>query len=157
MQNKWLWGCGIGCGVLVLLVGLVAIGLAGLGLKYKDKALPGLLDMFDSNFEQLKKEGKVKPELQEPIAETIALLRRPETPLFAGMTVGGTLAETVEATSNDTADPKQALAMITDLRDLLKAKPAPTMEELNDVLNKHKDFMKSLDKSDSKIKIRVTK
>jgi len=157
MQNKWLWGCGIGCGVLVLLVGLVAIGLAGLGLKYKDKALPALLEQFDSHFEQLKKEGKVKPELQEPVAETMALLRRPETPLFAGMTVVGTLAETVEATSSDTADPKQALPMITDLRDLLKAKPAPTMDELSDVLDKHKDFMKSLDKSNSKFKIRVTK
>ena len=157
MQNKWLWGCGIGCGVLVLLVGLVAIGLAGLGLKYKDKALPALLDQCDSSFEQLKKEGKVKPELEAPVAETMALLRRPETPLLAGMAMIGMLAELLEATSKGSVDSAEALAMVVDIRDLLKAKAAPTMDELSDLEDKHKMLIKSLDKADSKVKIRLTK
>jgi len=159
MQNKWLWGCGIGCGVIIVLVGLVGIGLAGYGLKYKDKAISALNDKLSSRFEQLKKEGKVRVELQEPIAETLTLLRRPETPFFAGMTVIGALAEVVEATTtaNESVDPEKVLAMVTDFRDLLKAKPAPTMDELRAVYDKHKDLMDSLDKLDSKVKVRITK
>ena len=157
MQNKWLWGCGIGCGALILIVGLVGIGLVGYGMKYKDKALSSILDEFSSHFEQVKKEGKVKPELQGPVDETIALLRRPETPFFAGMTVIGTLTEALEAATKDSVDSGKVLAMVTDLRDLLKTKPAPTMDELSGVLGKHKELMNSLDKLDSKVKIRVTK
>jgi len=157
MQNKWLWGCGIGCGALILIVGLVGIGIAGYGLKYKGKAVSAVLEKFSSHFEQLKKEGKVKPELQEPISETIALLQRPETPFFAGMAVIGMITEVLEATTKGSVDSGKALAMVVDIRDLLKAKPAPTMEDLSDLDDKHKDLIKSLDKSDSKVKIRLTK
>lgn len=146
MQNKWLWGCGIGCGVLILLLGLVGIGLATYGLKYKDKAMSAINDEFSSHFEQLKKEGKVRPELQEPIAETLTLLRRPETPFFVGMTTLGLLTQAADvyATGNGSVDPEKVIAMVTDFRDLLRAKPAPTQDEFTVLYLKHKDAMDSL-------------
>ncbi len=159
MQNKWLWGCGIGCGVIIVLVGLVGVGLAGYGLKYKDKAISALNDEVSSRFEQLKKEGKVRPELQEPISETLTLLRRPETPFVVGMAILGLLTQVVEATAtaNEPVDPEKVLAVVTDFRDLLKANPSPTTDELTAVYDKHKDLMDSLHKSHSKVEVRITK
>ena len=151
MQNKWLWGCGIGCGVIIVLMGLIGIGLATYGVKYAGKMTSALNDELSSHFEQLKKEGKVRPELQEPIAETLTLLRRPETPFFVGMTILGLLTQIIEpaATENKPIDPEKALAAVTDFRDLLRAKPAPTQDEFTVLYLKHKDLMDSLHKPDS--------
>ena len=143
MQNKWLWGCGIGCGALIVLVGLVGIGFAGYGLKYKDQAKTAITNGLRSYFDKLKQEGKVKVELQEPISELITLVQRPETPVMAMMTITGIVTEIM---TNESVDPQLTLPAINDFTDLLKAKPTPTVDEVSEVYKKHEAMLDALDK-----------
>ena len=139
MQNKWLWGCGIGCGAVIVLVGLAGVGIAQLGLG--DKAKSAVTDELRKYYDELHKQGKIKPELQEPISELITLLQRPETPFFAGMTTAGIATEfmTSESVSTD-----KALAVIADFRDLLKQKPEPSLDDIDALCTKHAAIMRQL-------------
>ncbi len=146
MQNKWLWGCGIGCGVLIVLVGLAGLGAATYGIKAKDKAMAALTERLRTEFDRLKGEGKIPAELQEPVSELITLVQRPGTPMVTTMVVTGVLANVLSGKPFKT---ELALPAIVDLRDLLKEKPAPTMDELNALYDKHKAEIDALE-ADSK-------
>ena len=140
MQNKWLWGCGIGCGTLILLVGLMAVGISQLGLG--EKAKTAMTNELEKFYNELKEKGTLKPELQEPIAEIITLLRRPETPFLAGATITGLVTECM---TNEAIGVEKALPMVSDLRDLLKQKPEPSLDDVDKLCDKHGDVMRAVE------------
>ncbi len=147
MQNKWLWTCGVGCGALIVIVGLASVGIATQGVKLRSKAVSTLKEGLRTQYEQRKKEGKVKKELQDPIEELITLLERPETPLMAALSVIGITAEILD---NESIGIDLALPALNDFRNLFKNKAVPTLDEIADVVDKHNALMEALDKKPPK-------
>jgi len=141
MQNKWIWAGGIGCGALILLAGLVGIGVSQLGLG--DKAKSAITNEAEKFYKELNEKGKIQPELQEPVAELITLLKRPDTPLLAGLAVTGI---TTQLMTNESLGVDQKVPVVTELVDLLKQKPEFSMEDVRDVCKKHVDVLKELKK-----------
>lgn len=141
MQNKWIWGCGLGCGTLILLVGLIGISVSQLGLG--DKAKSAITDEAEKYYKDLKEKGKIQPEIQEPLSEFITLLKRPDTPLFAGLALTGIMTELM---TNESLSADKKLPTIADFTELLKQKPEFDMDDVEEICKKHVDVMNELRK-----------
>jgi hypothetical protein len=115
--------------------------VAKFGPRLLEKANTTITNDFKTQFDILKKDGKIPEKLQEPLANLIKLTSRPETPTIIVVSIFGMFTS---ALNNPNFDPDLALPAINDFSEMLKNNPKPTLDDIKPVVNKNSQFWDTL-------------
>jgi len=136
-DRTWLVACGIGCGALIVLGGLVAIGAFFVARKGLAQASKELGRVFADEYATAKAGGKFSEEEEAVFGELVALTQREGT---AFMMLPMAMAAMTACTEGDEEQRGQCLVVAAELRDLLRAKPNAGVMDLTEVMAEHPQF-----------------
>ena len=145
--HPWLWGCGIGCGVLLIVGGLLTVsGVMFVGRQMGEVRVEGLKEIERSLAEARAGES-LSAEEDEVYAELLELVKREETSFFTSMAAMMFIGLALEGEEEDTAE---GLEAAKDLVELLRKDPGAGMTKLGELMARHpgidKDFKMVVEK-----------
>jgi len=136
-DRTWLVACGIGCGALIVLGGLMAIGGYFVARKGLAQASKQLGRVFADEYAAAKADGKFSEEQEAVFGELVTLTQREGT---AFMMLPMAMVTMTACTEGDEEQREQCLVIAAELRDLLRSKPNAGVMDLTEVMAKHPQF-----------------
>ena len=147
-DRTWMVACGIGCGALIVLGGLLAIGGYFVARKGLAQASKGLGRVFAEEYAGAKADGKFSEEEEAVFGELATLTQREGT---AFMVIPMAMVTMTACTEGDEEQREQCLVVASELRDLLRSKPNAGVMDLTEVMAKHPElageFQKAMEKA----------
>ena len=137
-DRTWLVACGIGCGALIVLGGLLAIGGYFAVRKGLAQASKQLGRVFAEEYAAAKADGKFSEEEEEAVFGELVTLTQREGPAF--MMIPVAMVMMTACTEGDEQQREQCLVIAAELRDLLRSKPNAGVVDLTEVMAKHPQF-----------------
>jgi len=133
-RRRWLKGCGLGCGGIVLL----AVILTGAGFLCRGRFVERMATRFRANYDKAIEEGNLSTPEEEVFFDVMVSIERPETTLSASAYSCILLDRCVR--SKDPAYRLRIRAAATDMRELLYVSPSAGIRDVMDVMAKHPEL-----------------
>ncbi|NIA13860.1 MAG: hypothetical protein GWP08_07255 [Nitrospiraceae bacterium] len=132
--HPWLWGCGIGCGVLIIVAGLVvAGGVVFVGRQF-DKARVEAMKEIETNLAEARAAETLSAEEDDVYTELLELVKREEATFLTAMAAMMFLGIGLEAEDEEAAE---ALEAAKELVALLREHPDAGMTQLGELMARH--------------------
>jgi len=133
-RRRWLKGCGLGCGSVVLL----AVILAGAGFLYRGWLVERMRSQFAANYGKAVEERTLSTAEEEVFFDLMVSIQRPETTVSASSYACILLDRCLHR--RDTGYRERVLAAATEMRELLDASPSAGFRDLRDVMAKYPEL-----------------
>jgi len=133
-RRRWLKGCGLGCGGIVLL----AVILTGAGFLCRGRFVEQMATRFRANYDKAVEEGNLSTPEEEVFFDLMVSIERPETTLSASSYACILLDRCLR--SKDAAYRGQVQMAATEMRDLLDIYPSAGIRDVMDVMAKHPEL-----------------
>ncbi|MBI2421269.1 MAG: hypothetical protein HYV27_00465 [Candidatus Hydrogenedentes bacterium] len=134
--NAWIYGCGIGCAVMLLIA--VAVSVAGYFFvsKAAKEGQSALREEITGRYASLKETGKVPAEHVVMYDRFVELMNRETT----GLTVGSTAMMALDVTLQDGAVSETEVKFILDFIAFMETSPDAGPIKLGEFLAAHPEF-----------------
>ncbi len=134
--SKWLWGCTIGCGALLIIAVVAGFLLYRFAMTALDEGTRQLADEFSERYDEWKEADRV-PEEQEPIYdELVEIMHHPDASPFAILLVVGTVASALEDGEVGEDEQQMAEAVLS----LLRENPGVGVFEIGTIFEEHPEL-----------------
>jgi uncharacterized iron-regulated membrane protein len=133
-RRRWLKGCGLGCGGIVLL----AVILTGGAFLYVGWPAQYMQERFSANYEKAIQEQTLSAAEEEVFFDLMVSIQRTETTVSASSYACILLDRCLR--SKDAAYRGQVQTAATEMRDLLDVSPSAGIRDVMDVMAKHPEL-----------------
>ena len=138
-KTNWLLGCGIGCGVLIVLAVVVGVAIVLLARKGMETASREMAENLASEYAQLKNTGKVPEQHAALFDEIVQIAQSSGASLYARTLC---LAVVLGAL-DDGAVNESELKVAQDLLALLRGNPDLGMFQMSTFMQNHPQFQQT--------------